>query len=119
MRRGRHEFRLTVWTFVAPIALVIAVLVVVNITQQVLSDRSSVQATLADAGGGQAAANDGPGTTTAGQSGGQRRKFYVIKDGDTLSQIAARFDTTELRLQELNPNVDALSLKPGQRIRVG
>jgi LysM repeat protein len=117
MRRGRHEFRLTVWTFVAPIALVVAVLVVVNIAQQVLSDRSSVQATLAEAGA-RPQANDGPGTTTAGQ-GGQRRKFYVVKAGDTLSQIATRFNISEVRLQELNPSVDALSLKPGQRIRVG
>jgi len=46
MRRGRHEFRLTVWTFVAPVALVVAVLVVVNIAGEVIDENYSVTATL-------------------------------------------------------------------------
>jgi LysM repeat protein len=118
MRRGRHEFRLTVWTFVAPVALVVAVLVVLNIAGEVLDDGSSVQATLEGTRTGtteaQANAGSEPGTTT----GPARRRFYVIKPGDTLSAIAAQFDTTEEELQQLNPNVDALALVPGQRIRV-
>lgn len=119
MRRGRHEFRLTVWTFVAPIALVVAVLVVVNIAQEVLSDRSAVTASLQQTGqrAGQGTAEDAaPGTGTTGQTAG--RRTYRIKSGDTLSQIAGQFDTTQDRLQELNPDLDPLSLKPGQTIRV-
>lgn len=118
MRRGRHEFRLTVWTFVAPVALVVAVLVVLNIAGEVVDDGSSVQATLEGtrtaATETQANAGSEPGTTTSPA----RRRFYVIKPGDTLSGIAAQFDTTEQELQQLNPNVDALALVPGQRIRV-
>jgi len=118
MRRGRHEFRLTVWTFVAPVALVVAVLVVVNIAGEVIDDNESVPATLEGtrtaATETQANAGSEPGTTTTPA----RRRFYTIKPGDTLSAIAAQFGTTEQQLQELNPNVDALALVPGQRIRV-
>jgi LysM repeat protein len=120
MRRGRHEFRLTVWTFVAPVALVIAVLVVINIAEEVLADRSAVEAKLAEPGqtAGRSAtdAEGESGATTQAQGG---RKTYRIKAGDTLSGIAAEFDTTQERLQELNPDLDPLSLRPGQRIRVG
>jgi LysM repeat protein len=120
MRRGRHEFRLTVWTFVAPIALVVAVLVVVNITQEVIDEGSTVQGTLRSAAARSAAATSGdtsqPGTTTAGN--GQRPRFYTIRQGDTLSDIASRFDTTEEELRQLNPEVDPLALRPGQRISV-
>jgi len=118
MRRGRHEFRLTVWTFVAPVALVVAVLVVVNIAGEVIDANESVSATLEGtataASETQANAGSEPGTTTTPA----RRRFYTIKPGDTLSAIAAQFGTTEQQLQELNPNVDALALVPGQRIRV-
>jgi len=119
MRRGRHEFRLTVWTFVAPIALVIAVLVVVNIAQEVISDRSTVSASLQTPGERAGQPNSdaaAPGTGTTGQTAGRRN--YRIKSGDTLSQIAAQFDTSQERLQELNPDLDPLSLRPGQSIRV-
>jgi LysM repeat protein len=119
MRRGRHEFRLTVWTFVAPVALVVAVLVVLNIAGEVVDSGSSVTATLEGTrtSGAEPQANAGsePGTTTGGPA---RRRFYTIKPGDTLSAIAAQFDTTEEELQQLNPNVDALALVPGQRLRV-
>jgi LysM repeat protein len=119
MRRGRHEFRLTVWTFVAPVALVAAVLVVINIAQDVIDDRSNVEATLQSATArpaGGTTSQGAEGTSTAG--GQQERRFYVIEAGDTLSAIAARFDTTEERLQELNEDIDPLALRPGQRIRI-
>ena len=45
------------------------------------------------------------------------RRAYSVERGDYLSQIAARFDTSVNRLDELNPNLDSLSLiLPGQRI---
>lgn len=115
MRRGRHEFRLTVWTFVAPVALVVAVLVVVNIAQEVIDERSTVQATLQSASARPASDSqaEAPGSSTAAP-----RRAYVIQAGDTLSGIAARFETTEDELQRLNPDLDPLALRPGQRIRV-
>jgi LysM repeat protein len=52
-------------------------------------------------------------TTTAGE-----RRRYRVQRGDTLESIAARFDTTVEALIELNPEIDPLALRPGQRIRV-
>ena len=48
----------------------------------------------------------------------ERTSVYVIESGDTLGTIADEHDTTVERLLELNPNVDAFSLRVGQRIRV-
>lgn len=46
-------------------------------------------------------------------------KFYVVEYGDTLAEIADRFETSVDRLMELNPGVDARALRVGQRVRVG
>lgn len=47
-----------------------------------------------------------------------QRRFYRIRAGDTLEQIAERFDTTVDDLMRLNPRVDPQALTPGQRIRI-
>ena len=120
MRRGRHEFRLTVWTFVAPVALVVAVLVVINIAGEVVDDG------LVGHGDARGHAHDGPprrrpnagsepGTTT----GGPRGAASTSSSPATRSRPSRRSSTPpRTQLQELNPNVDALALVPGQRIRV-
>ena len=54
------------------------------------------------------------GATTAAPSTGT----YVIESGDTLETIAAEHDATVERLLELNPGVDPVSLRVGQRLRV-
>ena len=46
------------------------------------------------------------------------RRFYTLRSGDTLAQVAAMFDTTVERLLELNPDADPNSLRVGQRIRI-
>jgi LysM repeat protein len=56
-------------------------------------------------------------TTTTNRPPSQRR-FYRIRAGDTLDQIAIRFDTTVDDLLTLNPGIEANALTPGQRIRV-
>jgi Tfp pilus assembly protein FimV len=57
--------------------------------------------------------------TQTGVTGPQaQRRFYVIRSGDTLETIAARFQTTVEDLVELNPNIDPNALQPGQRIRI-
>ena len=45
-------------------------------------------------------------------------EFYEIESGDTLAVVADRFDTTVERLLVLNPEVDPVALRVGQRIRV-
>jgi LysM repeat protein len=55
-------------------------------------------------------------TETTGTTDGQ---FYRVQAGDTLESIASRSGTTVERLLELNPGIDPVALRIGQRIRVG
>jgi LysM repeat protein len=55
-------------------------------------------------------------TETTGTTEGQ---FYRVQAGDTLESIASRSGTTVERLLELNPGIDPVALRIGQRIRVG
>ena len=45
-------------------------------------------------------------------------EFYTVKSGDTLSKIAAQFETTVDSLREMNGMTRRATLKIGQRIRV-
>jgi len=54
----------------------------------------------------------GGGTTQAGT------KVYVVKSGDSLSGIAARFNTSAAELQTLNPKLDSTTLVVGVKILV-
>jgi LysM repeat protein len=46
------------------------------------------------------------------------RGVYTVKSGDNLGEIAERNGTTVETLQELNPDLDARTLVPGQRIKL-
>jgi LysM repeat protein len=48
---------------------------------------------------------------------GQRR-FYRLRAGETLSDVAIRFDTTVAQLVALNPRIQPTNLSVGQRVRV-
>jgi LysM repeat protein len=45
-------------------------------------------------------------------------KTYVVKSGDTLSGIAAKFSTTASQILTLNPNLSSSTLVLGTKIRV-
>jgi LysM repeat protein len=45
-------------------------------------------------------------------------KFYVVRGGDTLSQISVKSHVSILRLTELNPAISPNSLQTGQRLRL-
>lgn len=95
----------------APLAFFAAATVLILLVQSGLgaggSDNGTTAATPT------ATTPTGETTTTAGK---QRR--YRVRRGDTLESIAAKFDTTVEALIELNPDIDPLALRPGQRIRV-
>ena len=46
-----------------------------------------------------------------------RKRFYVIRAGDTLDAVATRIGTSVDHLLELNPDVRPTSLRIGQKIR--
>ena len=110
-RRARH---FSAWTFVAPAALIVAVVLVVSVVSGALDARHKEQAkekvkTTAVAAATQAAAT----TTTKAKA-----RFHRVKNGESFSSIADQFKTTVDALTVLNPNVDPLKLTPGSRIRV-
>jgi hypothetical protein len=46
------------------------------------------------------------------------RGFYVVKEGDTLAQIADNTGLELDQLEELNPNLDPQQLSPGEKVRL-
>ena len=48
----------------------------------------------------------------------KRRRFYRLKTGETLSDVAIKFDTTVEQLLALNPGIEPTNLIVGQRVRV-
>jgi LysM repeat protein len=59
------------------------------------------------------------GTATTERTATTEGQFYRVQRGDTLESIASRSGTTVERLLELNPGIDPVALRIGQRIRVG
>jgi LysM repeat protein len=94
----------------APLAFFAAATVLILLVQSGLSAGSDTTTTRATP---TTSATTDETTTT----GGPRRR-YKVQRGDTLESIAAKFNTTVEALIELNPDIDPLALRPGQRIRV-
>jgi peptidoglycan DL-endopeptidase LytE len=57
-------------------------------------------------------------TTTAKQGTKKARRRYVVKPGDVMSQIAIKTGVPLDTLLSLNPNVDAQSLRVGQKLKL-
>ena len=57
-----------------------------------------------------------PGATTNTRTAAA--EFYKIQAGDTLAVVAAEHDTTVEQIMVLNPDIDPVALRIGQRIRV-
>ena len=61
-----------------------------------------------------------PNGPRTGRAHRQRRtqKYYVVKQGDTLSGISVKTHVSILRLTNLNPGMSPNSLQTGQRLRL-
>ena len=57
-------------------------------------------------------------TTTGKQVPPRRRRYYRLRAGETLSDVALKFHTTVAQLVVLHPAIRPTGLVPGQRIRV-
>lgn len=84
----------------APVAFLLAVTIVVVLVRSGLREGQSPPG-----GAGVVAVTTG-------------EQIYVVRKGDTLEQIAARFGTTALELERLNPGIDPVGLLVGRRLRV-
>ena len=94
----------------APLAFFAAATVLILLVQSGLSADSETATTPTNP---PPAATTGETTTPAGA-----RRRYKVQKGDTLESIAAKFNTTVEAIIDLNPDIDPLALRPGQRIRV-
>jgi LysM repeat protein len=90
--------------YIAPIALGITLLAVLVVLMS------------SDGNDGSAPADRARSTTTQPQR--PVRRTYVVRRGDTLVSIAARFGLTQERLLALNPDIDAQALQPGRRLKL-
>ena len=98
--------------WLAPLALVtaaVAVYAVVTSGGSSTGDKASTSATTPRKGSA--------GTATTKPRAGRKRS-YVVKPGDVLSAIAARYGTTVQELERLNPTIDAAALHPGQKLKL-
>ena len=56
--------------------------------------------------------------TTRTSTPPRQRRFYRVRAGETLSDVAIRFDTSVAQLLVLNPGIRPTNLTVGQRVRV-
>lgn len=56
--------------------------------------------------------------TTRTTTAPRRRRFYRLQSGETLSDVAIKFNTTVEQLLALNPGIEPTNLTVGQRVRV-
>lgn len=104
--------------WLAPLALLCAagaVLLVISASDG--SGGGSTATTAAITGSG-SAATDAATTTTTTAAAGRGPRRYTVQPGDTLSSIADRTGVPLEAIERLNPDVDAQSLRAGQRIKL-
>lgn len=106
--------------FAAPAAFLLAATIAILLVRSAMSNgdasippRANVPRTTSTAEEPPPATTTRPGTTAPADA-----EFYEIEAGDTLAVVADRFDTTVERLLVLNPDLDPVALRIGQRIRV-
>jgi LysM repeat protein len=97
----------------APVAFLAAVTIAVLLVRSGLRTGSSPDATTLPTVQTTTTSTTAPTATVS-----ERPRFYRLRAGETLSDVAIRFDTTVDELLLLNPGIEPTSLEVGQRIRV-
>ena len=98
--------------YIAPLALAAAVTATYLVVHNALVDKHSSTSTATVQ------------TTTVvnrhGHSGptASKAEFYVVKSGDSLSEIAAKTGVAITTIEALNPQVNPNALQPSQRLRL-
>ncbi len=113
------KIRVWVARFAAPLAFFFAATVLVILVQRALESDAGEAGTSATS---TQEVDTGPTTTAPGETTalprGCRRPRYTVRRGDTLESIAAKCRVPLSDLLELNPEIDPLTLNPGDRIRI-
>jgi len=104
-RGWRAEFK----RYAAPVAFLAAVTIAVLLVRSGLQRDSPSSPTTPET------------TTVLTQTATQRHQrpqYYRLRPGETISDVALRFNTTVAALLALNPKIQPTRLSVGQRIRV-
>ena len=104
--------RHSVWTIVAPLALIGIFALAVLLVAGALSEQGADPAGEAPVMAVETSPLDG---VTVGED---VPASYRIRKGDTLGEIALRYGVTEAYIQALNPGLDPLALIPGDRLKL-
>jgi LysM repeat protein len=96
----------------APLAFLLAVTIAVLLVRSGLNSDAAPTTTSAPATTTVAT------PTTPTTTPPRQRRFYRLRPGETLSDVAIRFDTTVAQLLVLNPGIEPTNLTVGQRVRV-
>jgi LysM repeat protein len=103
-----REWQAEAKRYAAPVAFLLAVTIAVLLIRSGLRKDASVgtgpTATVA--------------TTTAKPVPPRRRRYYRLRPGETLSDVAIKFNTSVEQLMALNPGIRPTNLTVGQRVRV-
>lgn len=110
---ARRGWRAELKRYGAPAAFLAAVTIAVLLVRAGLESGSSTGTTTATT---RAASTPATATTTTAPT--RRRRYYRLRQGETMSDVAIRFDTTVEQLLALNPGIEPTALEVGQRIRV-
>jgi hypothetical protein len=106
--RVPRGWRAEVKRYAAPVAFLLAVTIAVLLVRSGLrKDAPSVTGPTVTVA-----------TTTAKPVPPRRRRYYRLRPGETLSDVAIRFDTSVEQLLALNPGIRPTNLTVGQRVRV-
>ncbi len=102
--RWRAEFK----RYAAPVAFLAAVTIAVLLVRSGLEGKSSSTTAITTTAT----------TTNTVPTHPRRPKYYRLRAGETISDVALRFNTTVEELLKLNPKIKPTQLTVGQRIRV-
>jgi len=108
---SRRGWRAELKRYAAPVAFLAAV------TVAVLLVRAGLQTDSSPAPATSVAATTTTTTTTVSKRP-PKPKYYRLRAGETLSDVALRFHTTVEDLLALNPKIKPTQLTVGQRVRV-
>ena len=110
---SRRGWRAELKRYAAPVAFLAAVTVAVLLVRAGLqTDSSPAPATSV------VATTTTTTTTTTVSKRPPKPKYYRLRAGETLSDVALRFHTTVEDLLALNPKIKPTQLTVGQRVRV-
>jgi LysM repeat protein len=105
--------------YLAPLALAATCAGIYLIVSNGLHSGSSPQGSGNASASHRSPSRSGPGGSPAtGRSPASGPRFYVVRSGDTLSEISVRTHVPVATIQRLNPRITANSLQVGQRLRL-